>query len=465
MSDLDRLIGKKHMRCLLRMQALCLVALTLVLAGLACGGDGVGPTVKEAPQPRRPNVTAAIVLPAGDMVCVPTDTLELTVNAEDERQLSWVGYRIGAPANRQDSVAVDRDIYSGSFRVGVGSSWVGESEVTVFARDSQGLMAEKVIGTINVLDLIRRPFDTIHLGSIVTDLVFDAKRNALYLYETDSARVGVLDLETFTLGTPIPLPTSDSGSRVAGLDILPGNDTIGVALPATPFAAFIDLVTGTTTKVEFYRVPGMDGRIYASYVRLLSNRKAFVLGWTPGYGIWDYEIDAGTQERRTDIGISGLILDMGDPVRSGDHSKLLVLGRQGCSHVYDAETDTFSPCKTITWLLFDRPSGSTNGHRWLSSNKLYDGELNLVATVLPDDYKNPARGAIAPDGSAAYYLTSYGYQKVQLPGGEVLERVRIPIKGTRLTAIPDGERLVIWTDPGATTMKTTTDRITVVELR
>src|SRR5207247_1776702 len=99
--------------------------------------------------------------------------------------------------------------------------------------------------------------------------------------------------------------------------------------------------------------------------------------------------------------------------------------------------------------------GPASGDRWLVHNLLFDGALNLLATVLPSD---PGPGTIAPDGSAAYYPTLYGYEKVRLPDGVVLERVRIPPNDARLTVLPDGLRLVLSGAAGFT-------RVTVVDLR
>ncbi len=89
---------------------------------------------------------------------------------------------------------------------------------------------------------------------------------------------------------------------------------------------------------------------------------------------------------------------------------------------------------------------------------LLDGSLNVLATV---GYKFDA--GISPDGSAAYVPTWYGYDKIALPSGAVLERARIQALGQvtarRITVFPDGNRLFMWDDVGFGT-----NHATVVDL-
>ena len=62
------------------------------------------------------------------------------------------------------------------------------------------------------------------------------------------------------------------------------------------------------------------------------------------------------------------------------------------------------------------------------------------------------------------YPTSYGYDKLALPGLTVLERVRLTVAVTRMTALPDGHRLIVWSDPGSSTDQIETDRVTLVDV-
>jgi hypothetical protein len=72
---------------------------------------------------------------------------------------------------------------------------------------------------------------------------------------------------------------------------------------------------------------------------------------------------------------------------------------------------------------------------------------------------------IAPDGTVAYRPASYGYDKIALPSGAVLERVRIPAPvTTRISVFPEGNRLFLWSDPIGSPPLWATDRATVVTL-
>ncbi len=215
-------------------------------------------------------------------------------------------------------------------------------------------------------------------------------------------------------------------------------------------------MTGTAGTVQ------ISGTVGVGDVRVVSSRKVFSFGQsTPSggyvtFGIWEYDLVAGTQQRRTDVGLSGNVGAQAEMARSGGQSKLLAWDlNTACAQIYDVASDGFSTCKTLSLPLPAVPAATATGDRWLVHNLLFDGSLNAVATVLPSD---SGPGTIAPDGSAAYYPTLYGYQKVRLPDGALLERVRIPPNDARLTALPDAQRLVVWGVQGFT-------RVTVVDLR
>jgi hypothetical protein len=299
---------------------------------------------------------------------------------------------------------------------------------------------------------------------IATDIVYDAKRNVLYLLEGEAERIAVLDLSTFTFAAPLPLPGPLSRSRRAEMDITPGGDSLVVPIANTSIG-FIDLVTGATSTAPIVSDVGTTTHI--GETNAAANDKVLVFGsWsdvgTSGNALWEYDLTTGTHRRRTDIGIGGNILS-DERARSGDFRRFLLLEyATACGHIYDAATSAFSSCVRVPLALTNTPTSTITGDRWLVANVLLDGELSVIA-VLP----SPAsvRGAIAPDGSAAYYPTEYGYVRVRLPDGAVIERVRVPANATRVTALPDGDRVVIWSDPGATSDLLTTNRVTVVDVR
>jgi len=406
-----------------------------------------------------PTAAGTVTPPQGDVLFVPSDTFLVTVTAGDDRRVLWAGYRLGPPASMEDSVeALQRD-FTGPFRVIVPPSWVGTSSLTVFARDALGRTTEAAAGTVQVLDAIRRPFKTVALGAATTGLAYDVKRDAVYLPQPQNAQLAVLSLGSFTLQAPLSLPGAPTFEQHTGIDMVPGWDSVVVSrgyLVGNPSLGVVNLVSGTDDSI---RINGTEG---VGDLQVVSTRKVFVFGQsTPSggyvtFGIWEDDLVTGTQQRRTDVGLGGNVGVQAEMARSGDQTKLLAWDpNTACAQIYDVQSDAFSACKTLYFPLPAVPAGTASGDRWLVHNLLFDGALNLLATVLPSD---PGPGTIAPDGSAAYYPTLYGYEKVRLPDGVVLERVRIPPNDARLTVLPDGLRLVLSGAGGFT-------RVTVVDLR
>ena len=91
---------------------------------------------------------------------------------------------------------------------------------------------------------------------------------------------------------------------------------------------------------------------------------------------------------------------------------------------------------------------------------LLDSALNVLATVTP-----ASGGGLSPDGSVAYVSTLYGYNKLALPSGALIERVRLTgiVGSSRITVLPDGKRLFLWDDANGT-YSFGTNHATVVDL-
>ncbi len=412
-----------------------------------------------------PTASGSVTFPAGDTLFVPGDTFKLQVLASDDRRVRWAGYRLGPPVGGQDSVAGSAAGFSGTFSRAVTAAWTGSVTVTVFARDALGRLTEGALNGVTVLDAVRRPTQTLPLDAYTSDLAYDAKRDALYLLQLGAGRVGVLALGSFTLGTPIALPGAPTSSIGGEMDLTPGNDTLVVPL-ATPAIAFIDLVSGAIDTVHITSDVGTTTSVHG--VHVTANRQAFVFGeWstggTGGDALYQYSLDSGTTRRRTDIGIGGNIGGTTELAGSWDRTRLLRTEQEtNCGQVYDAASDAFSACVSGVAGLFAEPTGTTSGDRWLDGGLVLDGSAHSVATLPAGDRLH--RGAIAPDGSAVYEPTSYGYEKLALPGLAVLERVRLTVGVTRMTALPDGRRLILWTDPGSSSDLTETNRVTLVDV-
>jgi hypothetical protein len=412
-----------------------------------------------------PSIADSIGLSVSDVLLVPLDTLRVVVTASDDRKLHWIGWRIGPPANIQDSILVEAPDTTHTFSIVASPTWIGQPVVTAFARDGLGRSRETRGDSILVIDAIRRSFRTVALSALASDLAYDAGRNLLYLLQGEAGRIGVLDLSTFALGTLTSIPGPPPTSRGLRMDIAPSGDTLITPI-ATPGIAFVNLVTGAIDTVHITSDVGVTTYIQETHTTIGSKVFSFG-GWSDdaagisGEALFEYDIAHDSVTRRTDTGINGNVGGISDRARSGDWSRLLQLDKnRGCGQIYDASTNAFSACVAFAFPSYARASGTYTGDRWLVGSIVIDGLLNIVASLDP----SLSDGGIAPDGGSAYFPTSYGYLKVQLLDGTVLEKVRIPVSVTRVTALPDGRRVVLWSDPGSTSERTNTDQVTIVDV-
>ena len=398
-----------------------------------------------------PQVSGQLVPPAaappGDSMFVPGDTLRLTIHASDDHKLHWVGYRIGAPVNLHDSTFTTDTVFDDTVRVAVTGSWEGNTDVVVFARDAAGSATFLTIGTMRVLNGIRRPYQTSTLGAYAANVVYDSARNTLYLYEPDQASVVPLPLNTLTLGTPIALPMAALGLLDAGIDVVPSGDSLIVAIPDSGLGV-INLTSGTATLT---RVDSLNG---VTNVIVTSNRHAFTFGSRDSafytyFGIVDRALATGTDTLRREIGINGHLSAMTQMTRSPDQSKIFVysIGAPSCAYLYSVATDSFGACQSVATPAFTVASASTHGDTWLWGDLLLDDSLHAIGGAIPN-ITTTAFAGLSPDGGFAYQPRSYGYDKIAVPSGAVVEKVRVafPHPLTRAIALPDGSRLLLFSN-------------------
>jgi hypothetical protein len=423
--------------------------------------DGTWTALKGELNP--PTVSATLQPPEGDYIFVPQDQFRLALTAEDDRKLRWVGYRLGPPASVQDSVAVSQKTFDGSLELPIQPSWVGESPLTLFARDDFGRLTETLAEQpLKVYDLVRRPLHTLTLPATVSDIVPDAKRGKLYLVEYLEGHAQVLRLSDYGFDSPIPFPTALPGGSAVGADLTASGDSLVFAVTDPPVLHFVNLITGATSDETIVQSGAQSVNLLD--VNVAAGR-AFVYGsfqasdFSVAYTLWEFNLATKAQQRRLDAGDVGGNLGNIEYTASPDRSRLLLInsGEFACMQLYTQATG-FGSCVVPPARDDNVPSGSRNGSAWLVRNLLYDGALNVIGT--PAAEGSPA-GAITPDADLAYYPTAMGYDVVEVPSGVVREHVRIPypLPPSRFTLVPDLGRLVVW--HGDTH---NTDRITIVEL-
>jgi len=114
------------------------------------------------------------------------------------------------------------------------------------------------------------------------------------------------------------------------------------------------------------------------------------------YAVVDRDLTTGRDSIRRDVAQMGHVSATATLWGSPDHSKVLVLspGSPSCGYVYDAATDSFSPCSSLSFNPAAPATATTNGDKWLVGSQLVDGSLNVIAPV--------GSSGLSPDGSVAY---------------------------------------------------------------
>jgi hypothetical protein len=417
-----------------------------------------------------PSVFGVQVPPIGDTLFVPSDTFRLTVSAEDDRRLLWIGYRLGAPASLQDSVRVVATTGQASFELpmAIPPAWLGMTPLVLFARDAFNRVTEDSSRVLRVFNLVRRRSSLVSLGAVATDVEYDSKRNMLYFLEPANGRIAVLSLNDLSFGTPIPVPTDLPATESEAMDLSPSGDSLVVAVTTPAGLHFINLENGRGS-TELIVDQGsdspvlLDARVASGRAFAYGQRTDRVTGYTTGR-LWELNLATKAQQVRTDAGASGdgnLGLNT-EFVTSNDGSRMLLIDPTSrCMQVFSLGTG-FGPCAAPPPELNFVPSGSNDGSEWLVRHLLYDAGLTVRAEPVPE---GTPPGVLASDASVAYYPTPLGFDVIELPAGTVREHVRVPNRISRLTLLPEAGRIAAWTSEQLVGDFIHLDRITVVDLQ
>lgn len=74
-------------------------------------------------------------------------------------------------------------------------------------------------------------------------------------------------------------------------------------------------------------------------------------------------------------------------------------------------------------------------------NTVYGAALDSITTIATQDWSSGPI-ALSPDGQFVYLSTLYGYQKVRLSDGGVLEQVKLSETPHYLFTMADGRRVI-----------------------
>jgi hypothetical protein len=409
-----------------------------------------------APPYVRGNVALPNFAPSGSPMLLVGDMAQIIVSAGGSTPLRRIGYSVGDPVVRSDSVEVSGNSAEQVFRVVADGRWQTEGKatlpITFFVLDQRGArMTSRQ--DLRVVPGIRRPTRTAQLPGAVADAVIDVRRNRAYLSVPSASQVAVLDLATMTFAAPIPVPTP------AGIDLTPGGDSLVVALRNGDALAIVNLATRARTDVRLESShPGI--------LRVASNGKVFVL--TAGNDVdemlLEYDLRTGRQRRWEEVGSGGRLSPYALITRSGNGARVLVRnvssgGGPGMA-IYDAATDAF----TVTRVPPPGDPGQSpsavsisadrEGRSFLVGVTLFPSDLSSARLLAGTGYSGsghePPPTVLAPSGAEVFVGAEPGFWRMRAGDAAVLERVWVYApRLTRLVPHPDGGTILAFSEANA----------------
>lgn len=389
------------------------------------------------------------------------ETLGLEIRATDNHQITWMGYRLGPPANVADSIAVNSA--NGAFdpRLVVPAAWLGTSSITLFARDAGGRLTEMVPSAdhFQVYPVRSATPRTASLAELPTDYAYDARRDLLYLLLPNARSVAVFSVGTLTYDTPIVFDEAP-----AGIDLSLSADSLLVTLPE---ARALGVVAVAQTGRPVSRIPLDYDTTHArkpDRVRVAANGKAIVSlragDVTAGPRLIEYDLGTGLQHPRTELGLDGSAAAPTLLVHSWDRTQILAINGSPCcggsGMVYVSARDVFTRSAGAEVAPGLPATADSVGRGYVNGGSYLTADLTSSRWIAPPDfhayYYSPS--ALSPDGAHAYFVSGLGYKTVNVADGSMVEAVTLSTTSSdtspmeqlyRFIALPGGDRLVGWT--------------------
>lgn len=414
-----------------------------------------------------PHVHGTVALPDFDPLVGTTllvgDMVQIKVSAGGSTPLRWIGYSVGDPVIRSDSVAVSGNSAEQVFRVVADGRWQTEGKatlpITFFALDQRGARRDSR-REMRVVPGVRRPTRTARLPGAVADAVIDVRRNRAYLSVPSAGQIAVLDLATMTFAAPITVPAP------AGIDLTPGGDSLVVALRNGDALAIVNLATRARTDVRL-EVTQSTLRADPGILRVASNGKAFVLITARADaddGLLEYDLRTGRQRKWEELGSGGTQSPFALITRSGNGARVLVrnvmVGGGPGMAIYDAATDAFTAIRvpppgepghspSAVSISADR-----EGRSFLMGVTLFPSDLSSARLLPGTGYSSsghqPPPTVLAPGGAEVFVGAEPGFWRMRAGDGAVLERVWVHApRLARLVPHPDGGTILAFSDTNA----------------
>jgi hypothetical protein len=374
------------------------------------------------------------------------ETLELQVNAWDNQRLTYIGY--SGPGLR-DSVAATSIGDSHVFHLTVPGEWrITRPNLAVWARDASGHGYEISTPRVPVYDFTDRPTMRVPLLPQLypQQALLDEKRNAVYLLRAGPGGHGELHGVNVVTGQLLPtIELPDGSSHFA---FSSSGDSLLLALTSSKTLGVVALSqAGRPVTVVPLQYDGASNRIPRA-VQASGDRVFVALGSDRDWGrLMEVNLATGAQTIRTDLdGGSNVALN---PTLATLPDGRVYVGSEApvldARFLYSPTFDAFTPTTRFGFGSSNFYSASATG-RFLMGATVYDAALDSVAHAPPWDWAGNFAVALSPDGGAVYQSTSYGYHKIRLSDGKLLEQVKLPTPIRFLIATADGARVIAISD-------------------
>jgi hypothetical protein len=307
---------------------------------------------------------------------------------------------------------------------------------------------------------VDRPVVTVAVDTTVSQLVYDAKRNVVYLSQRDKSSIAVLSLASMTYQASIALPAAPGG-----LDITPSGDTLVVALLNTADLAFLDLnsdaLLGTLHLHSLDATPGDTTQLadLVGDVRVAGDGLILVPMSRNSPGEAALGLVQVNRVSGTDSIVSINAYSPVAPAKSVDGSRVLltntmipISGSSSYAAIYDAVAHAYVPIPSVqTQQYLETPAvADQTGSHYLVGELLFDGNMQSLGGVGPyfSSYPTFWGSTISPSATDAYVSRGNSYLRFHIPqptaglGGQLEEVVAAPdqIRGMWIT--PDAKQLI-----------------------
>ena len=387
----------------------------------------------------------------GDETIRTGEPLDVFVTAQDNHRLVYIGYEGGG---LRDSVPATSRGDSHAFRLTVPPSWLAERPLLrAWARDASGLVsplfdARKEVPVYNWVDrsIMNIP---VELDGYPLDVLWDARRNIVYRLRlerdgTDNSRIDGVDVLTGASMTPISLPPYASTFTFSA-----SRDSLVVMFGYVRSLGVVDLLPTqrSATMIPLLPYDGYESR--GPLAAHASGGRFFVVlgqGFSPSR-LLEVNFSTGAQVIRTDIDGASDVAPQPSLLRLPDGR--LVIGPSeayypGDRVIYSPASNSFTITRRLRAIKATQYSASPSG-RFMMANTVFGTTMDSLATVSTQDWggDGPGGGELSADGLSVYTPTLYGYQKVRVSDGFLLEQVKLGMTPLRLFATVDGSRLVV----------------------